>query len=313
MRVLVSGGAGFIGRHLVRALVQRGDSVTVVGRRRREALAHDALPPAVDYRAGDLGQAETATSLLRAARPECVFHLASAVDVARDLDHLDAQVRGTQMAAVHVARACLEQDVERLVHVGTCEEYGNGPAPFRETQDLAPVSPYSAAKAAATSFVRMLCSSFGLRAVIVRPFLTYGPEQESNLLVPSLIRSALAGRDFPMTPGEQTREFNYVDDIVAGLLASAQVAGTEGQIINIGCGEPRRIRDVAQLVLDLMGNPVQLELGKLPYRPGETWEFYCDNTRARELLGWSSHVTLEDGLERTIAWHRAHARIGGPA
>ena len=313
MRVLVTGGTGFIGRHLVQALVQRGDQVTVAGRRRREALAASLLPERVDYRSADLGDAGTANALVGALRPEWVFHLASAVDVARDLAHLEAQVRGTQMAAVHVARACLEHRVARLVHVGTCEEYGNGPAPFRETQDPAPVSPYSAAKAAATAYVRMLCASFGLPAVIVRPFLTYGPQQESNLLVPALIQSALAGRDFPMTAGEQTREFNYVDDIVAGILGAALVPDIEGRVINIGCGEPRRIRDVAQLVLDLMGNPVQLELGKLPYRPGETWEFYCDNARARELLGWSPCVALEDGLQRTIAWHRAHSRIGGPA
>ena len=305
MRVLVTGGTGFIGRHLVRALVARGDTVAVAGRRPREALPAGVLPEAAAYHRADLSEPETAPRLLAAARPERVFHLASAVDVARDLAHLETQVRSTQMAAVHVARACLEAGVERLVHVGTCEEYGNGPAPFRETQAASPVSPYSAAKAAATSFVRMLSASFGLRAVVVRPFLTYGPEQEPNLFIPALICSALAGRDFPMTGGEQTREFNYVEDIVAGLLRAAEAPGIDGMVLNLGCAEPRRIRDVAALVLHLMGDPIRAELGKLPYRPGETWEFYCDNTRARQQLGWSPQVPLEDGLRRTIAWYRA--------
>ncbi len=304
MRVLVTGGTGFMGRHLVRALHTRGDEVVVVGRRAHPGQVPGLLAE-ITYRTGDVADAGFVDELVRDARPERVFHLASAVDVSRDLDAIDSQVRVTQMSAVHVARACLAHGVGRLVHVGTCEEYGNGPAPFHETQDPAPVSPYSAAKVAATAFVRMLCSSFGLRAVVVRPFLTYGPEQESNLLIPALIRSALAGRDFPMTGGEQTREFNYVDDIVDGFLRAAEVPDIEGLTINLGCAEPRRIRDVAQLVLDLMGNPVRAEIGKLPYRPGETWEFYCDNTRARELLGWSPSVGLEDGLERTIAWHRA--------
>ena len=303
MRVLVTGGTGFMGRHLVRALHARGDEVVVVGRRAHPGQV-PGLPAEITYRAGDVGSAWF-DALVGEMRPERVFHLASAVDVSRDLDAIELQVGATQMTAVHVARACLAHGVGRLVHVGTCEEYGNGPAPFRETQDPAPVSPYSAAKVAATAFVRMLCSSFGLRAVIVRPFLTYGPEQESNLLIPALIRSALAGHDFPMTGGEQTREFNYVDDIVAGFLRAADAPGVEGLTINLGCAEPRRIRDVAQLVLDLMGNPVRAEFGRLPYRPGETWEFYCDNTRARELLGWRPTVSLQDGLQRTIAWHRA--------
>ena len=302
MRVLVTGGTGFMGRHLVRALHARGDEVVVVGRRAHPGQV-PGLPAEIAYRAGDVGSAWF-DALVAQERPERVFHLASAVDVSRDLDAIDLQVQATQMTAVQVARACLAHDVGRLVHVGTCEEYGNGPAPFRETQDPAPVSPYSAAKVAATAFVRMLCSSFGLRAVIVRPFLTYGPEQESNLLIPALIRSALAGHDFPMTGGEQTREFNYIDDIVEGFLRAAEAPGVDGLTINLGCAEPRRIRDVAQLVLDLMGNPVQAEFGKLAYRPGETWEFYCDNTRARELLGWRPAVSLEDGLRRTIAWHR---------
>jgi nucleoside-diphosphate-sugar epimerase len=167
-----------------------------------------------------------------------------------------------------------------------------------------PVSPYSAAKVAATAFVRMLCTSFGLRAVVVRPFLTYGPGQSENQLIPALIRSALAGKDFPMTAGEQTREFNYITDIVEGLLLAASASNVEGLVLNLGCGEPQRIRDVATLVLAQMGNPVALELGKLPYRPGETWEFYCDNRLARERLGWQPQVSLKKGLERTIAWYR---------
>ena len=300
---LVTGGTGFMGRHLVEALLSRGESVVAVGRR-----ATPELPDGVRYERGDLADPEVARGLVRRLRPERVFHLASAVDVGRDLSLVDEQVRVTQMAAVHVARACLEGEVGRLVHVGTCEEYGNAPAPFREDQAPSPVSPYSAAKVAATCFVRMLCASFGLRAVMLRPFLTYGPGQRSNLLIPALIRSALDGRDFPMTAGEQTREFNYVDDIVDGILRAGDAPGVEGQIVNLGCGEPRRIRDVATLVLDLMGNPVRAEIGKLPYRPGETWEYYCSNARARELRAWEPRTSLEDGLRRTIAWFRAERK-----
>jgi len=306
-RVLVTGGTGFLGRNLVRALIERGDEVIVAGRRPRAGVPARVLPTAVRYERTDLAEPAAAGRLVATLRPEAVFHLASAVDVRRDLELLDTQVRDTQMAAVHVARACLDHDVRRLVHVGTCEEYGNGPAPFREEQDPAPVSPYSAAKVAATAFVRMLCSSFGLAAVVVRPFLTYGPDQGTGQMIPALIHSALAGRDFPMTAGEQTREFNYVDDIVAGMVRAADAPGADGQIINLGCGEPRRIRDVASLVLDLMGNPVRAEFGKLPYRGGETWEFYCSNARAVALLDYRPQVGLEEGLRRTIAWYRAAA------
>ena len=303
MRILVTGGTGFMGRHLVTALAGRGDEVVVAGRRSAESAA-PLLPVGVRYEVADLADAATPARLLAKLQPQRVYHLASAVDVRRDLALLDEQVHATQMAAVHVARACLEHAVERLVHVGTCEEYGNGPAPFRESQNPAPVSPYSAAKAAASAFVRMLAASFGLPAVIVRPFLTYGPGQGANQMIPALIRAGLDGRDFPMTGGEQTREFNYVDDIIDGMLRAGDTPGIEGEIFNLGCGEPRRIRDVATLVLDLMGNPVHAEFGKLPYRAGETWEFYCANDKARDRLGYRAAVPLEAGLRRTIAAYR---------
>jgi nucleoside-diphosphate-sugar epimerase len=101
-----------------------------------------------------------------------------------------------------------------------------------------------------------------------------------------------------------------VDDIVAGMLLAGEAEKAQGAIVNLGCGEPRRIRDVAALVLELMGNPVRARFGELPYRPGETWEFYCSNERARTLLGWAPRVPLEDGLRRTIAWYRAAAGSG---
>jgi nucleoside-diphosphate-sugar epimerase len=87
------------------------------------------------------------------------------------------------------------------------------------------------------------------------------------------------------------------------MLRAAEVEGIEGQIINIGCGEPRPVRDLAALVLELMDNPIRLQLGKLPYRPGETWQFYCSNDKARSLLDWAPRVSLQDGLRRTIAWY----------
>jgi nucleoside-diphosphate-sugar epimerase len=302
----VTGGTGFMGRHLVAALVRRGDEVVVTGRRTADAAAA-LIPAGVRYERADLADAAAAERVIGALRPQRVYHLASAVDVRRDLDLVDEQVRSTQMAAVHVARACQQAEIERLVHAGSSEEYGDGPAPFRESQSPAPVSPYSAAKVAATAFVRMLAVSFGLRAVIVRPFLTYGPGQGPHQMIPALIRAGLEGRDFPMTAGLQTREFNYIDDIVDGMLRAGDTPGVDGEIFNLGCGEPRRVRDVAALVLDLMGNPIRAEFGALPYRPGETWDFYCANDKARERLGYRAAVGLEDGLQRTIESYRRSA------
>ena len=111
-----------------------------------------------------------------------------------------------------------------------------------------------------------------------------------------------------MTPAEQTREFNYVGDMVEGILRAGEVKGIEGEIFNLGCGEPHRICDVATLVLELMGHPIKVDFGALPYRAGETWKFYCSNQKARDRLDWTPGTSLEDGLRKTIHWYQEAAK-----
>jgi UDP-glucose 4-epimerase len=110
-----------------------------------------------------------------------------------------------------------------------------------------------------------------------------------------------------MTQGRQTREFNFVEDLADGFVRAGTAPGVEGEIFNLGCGEEVAIRDLALMILDLMGNPIEAELGALPERPTEIMRMYSDSTKARELLGWKPEVELRDGLARTIQWYRDEA------
>jgi UDP-glucose 4-epimerase len=190
--------------------------------------------------------------------------------------------------------------LECFVNTGASEEYGDGLVPFREDQREIPVSPYSASKVAATYFCQMLHKSMGLPIITLRLFLTYGPYQDTNMFIPSLIQHCLERKDFPMTEGDQTREFNYVDDIVEAYLLAATNPNVIGEIINIGNGIEYSIRDVAEKIVNMMGNPIQLLIGALPKRAGETNHFFCNNEKAQKLLGWSPQIGLDEGLERTI-------------
>jgi nucleoside-diphosphate-sugar epimerase len=166
------------------------------------------------------------------------------------------------------------------------------------------VSPYSASKFAAERFCRVLHQGTGAPVVLVRPFNAYGPAQTADRIIPEVIVRALRGEDLKMTQGRQTREFNYVADLVDGLLACATVPGIEGELFNLGCEHDISIRDVTTLILKLMGNPVQAHFGALPDRPTEIWTMCSDATRAHDILGWHSAHSLEEGLEKTIAWYR---------
>ncbi len=310
-RVLVTGASGFLGGHLVRHLVDRGAHVVAaVGQ--GTPLWHGPTGPA-ETLALELRDDLSVRRVAEAARPELVFHLAARVDLSRDprvAAHLyDVNTAGTvrlASALLDLTPSAASRPLARFVQVGTCEVYGGCEAPFTETQREQPVSPYSASKLAASHHMLMLHRSLGFPAVVVRPFLTYGPGQRRRGLVTSVIEAGLVGGPLRLTGGEQTRELNHVDDIVAGLVAAAVRPGAEGEVFNLGCGEPHTVRSLVERILALMGARLTPDFGALPYRDGETWRFHCDPSKARERLGWQPQVDLDEGLRRTIAWFREH-------
>jgi nucleoside-diphosphate-sugar epimerase len=145
----------------------------------------------------------------------------------------------------------------------------------------------------------------GLKATVLRPSVAYGPGQAPDMLVSALVAALVAGQEMPMTAGEQTRDFVYVDDVVDALVRAAGTDAAVGRIINVGSGVPVRIRDVAQLAEDLTGAQGLVKLGALPYRPGEQMDYSLDVSLARELLGWTPSTSMKDGLRRTIDAARA--------
>ncbi len=307
MRALVTGATGFIGSHLVRRLVAKGVEVHVMVRPSSDPWRLNDVWYRLHVHKGDLRSFEDVHRIVRAVEPDTIFHLGSYVNVKRSLDDVDeindVIIRGT----MNLVRATLRSAPQALfINTGTCEEYGDGPVPFREDQLPQPVSPYSAAKTATTFFVLMASKTLGLRGVTVRPFLTYGPAQQPLRLIPQAILAGLLKREFKMTRGEQTREFNYVGDIVEGYLQVARHPDVAGEILNLGNGHEIQIRDVVRLIFDLMGHPIEPQIGALPYRPGETWHFYSDPRKAQHLIEWYPTTSLKEGLKKTIAWYERH-------
>lgn len=304
VRILVTGSSGFIGSHLGRELSRLGAELHLLDRPgvpdfrirdyRNRAAVHES----------DLSDRSAIRELVRSIRPEKVFHLASVTDVERSIDRSLEMAQNILLGTLNLISALGEASFQCLVNTGTCEEYGDNPTPFREDQMVNPVSPYSAAKASSTIFCQMFHKTLGLPIVIVRPFLTYGPFQNPKMLIPSAIVSTLRGKRFKMTGGIQTREFNYVSDIVEGFIRAATTREAIGQIVNIGNGIEYPIREVVETILKMMDAQVTPEIGALPYRAGEAWHFYCDNAKARKILGWQPKVSLKEGLQKTISWYR---------
>lgn len=305
-RALVTGATGFIGSHLVRRLL--ADGVEVHGLTSTVSSVYAVrlvdLRDRIALHEGNLADRSAMDALVAEVRPTHVFHLGAYTHVGKSWQRVDECVQANVQGTVNLLQALDGTGYERFVNTGTSEIYGDIAVPFQEDKPVRPMSPYAASKYAAECMCRVFFEGKGWPIVMLRPFNGYGPAQTADRVIPEVIVRALRGEDLRMTQGRQTREFNYVEDLVDGMVRAAATPGIEGQLLNLGCGEDVSIREVTTLVLDLLGNPVRAHFGALPERPTEIWTMRSDATRARDLLGWKPQHSLSDGLHKTIAWYR---------
>ena len=305
-RVLVTGATGFIGSHLVRRLVDEGVDVHAVSSVVSSVYPVRLAPlrDRITLHGGNLIDRSAMDSIVADARPTHVFHLGAYTHVGKSWQRVDECIQTNVQGTVNLLQALDGTGYERFVYLGTSEIYGDIDVPFREDAVVNPISPYSVSKYAGERFCRMFQQGRGWPVVMIRPFNAYGPAQTPDRVIPEIIVRALRGDELKMTKGHQTREFNYVEDLVDGIVRAGTVEGIDGELFNLGCGEEISMRDLATMILELLGEPVEAKFGALPERPTEIPRMFCDNTRARELLGWKPQHTLREGLEKTIVWYR---------
>jgi dTDP-glucose 4,6-dehydratase len=307
-RFLVTGGAGFIGSHLVDVLLERpGVEVTVLDRLsiggRRQNLAQHQRDPRFTFVLGDVNDPETVDRLVRDA--DAVVHCAAET-------HVDRSIAGpreflvTNVLGTHTVLEACRIHVRRLLMVSTDEVYGaNEPAgaPFPEDAALSPRSPYAASKAGADLLCRVYHVTYGLDVVVVRGTNAFGPRQLERV-VPTYSLAALRGLPVPVYGrGEQRREFLHVEDWVrAACLALDR--GDAGVVYNVGDGFELANLDLARRICALAGAPESL-ITFVEDRPGHDFRYGVRADRLRE-LGWGPRIAFDDGLASTVAWYRAH-------
>jgi nucleoside-diphosphate-sugar epimerase len=306
-KVLVTGGNGFIGQHLVRALVERGCRPLVLTRAAEPCDAVDSLKDHLRRVQLNLLEREAVRDFLLAERPNVIFHLAG---TRRCDEGESAAVACAEMnvyATVRLLDEARRAGVERVIIMGSADEYGNQPGPLHESLPLRPVSAYAISKAAATNLAQAMRAMDNCPVVVLRPFSVYGPRQPGHMFVAEAVGCAVEGLPFRMTHGRQQRDLVYVDDVVRALLASARAPGIEGQVINIGSGRPVPLRDVAALIWRLSESRAPLLIGARPAPAEETHDTWADISLARRLLDWEPQVELESGLRATIQWARENS------
>src|SRR6185437_15166200 len=301
-KVLVTGGAGFIGSNLVRGLLERGDDVRVLdnfstgNRANLEGLGVDVVE-------GELRSYERVHNAVRGT--EVVYHLGALGSVPRSVqDPLTSSAVNVE-GTLNVLLAARDEGVRRVVYTSSSSVYGSSAAlPVKEDAPPDPLSPYGVAKLAAERY----CISFSrvyerFESVVVRYFNVFGPRQspfsQYAAVVPLFITAIANGR--PVTiegDGEQRRDFTYVENVVDGTLKAGDTAGVSGRIFNLAASAPASVNELAELIGTIVGRPV--ERTTAPQRAGDIRNSWADISAARETLGYEPSVGLEDGLRRTV-------------
>lgn len=311
-KVLVTGADGFIGSHLVEALLGEGCRVKAFVYYNSfnswgwlDTLSKDKLKD-IEIFAGDIRDPNGVREAVKGV--DMVFHLAALIGIPFSYhspdSYIDTNIKGT----LNVLQACRDYAIERVIVTSTSEVYGTAQyVPINEKHPLQGQSPYSASKIGADRIAESFCRSFGSPVVIARPFNTYGPRQSARAVIPTIITQLLNNKkEIHLGALHPTRDLNYVSDICRGFISLAGCNEAVGKEINIGSGTEISVGNLAEQLIKLTGSDARIVSEEQRKRPekSEVERLVCDNGLIRKLTGWKPEVSLKDGLERTIAWLR---------
>lgn len=314
MKVLVTGADGFIGSHLVEALVEKGYDV-------RAFVLYNSfnswgwldhaprqIRDSLDVFSGDIRDPHGVKAAMHGF--DAVLHLAALIAIPYSYHspdtYIDTNVKGT----LNVLQAARELGVKRVVHTSTSEVYGTARfVPITEAHPLQGQSPYSASKIGADQLAYSFHASFDVPVVIARPFNTYGPRQSARAVIPTIITQIASGKKvLKLGAVSPTRDFNFVKDTVAGFVAALESQAGSGEVINFGSNYEISIGDTAQLIAEVMGKAVEITTDEARLRPknSEVERLWAENRKAREILGWQPEYGggegFRKGITETVEW-----------
>ena len=312
-KVMVTGAGGFIGSHLVDALLSMNADVTAFvhynarndwgmleGRYNEKTLHLNVI-------AGDVSDALFVKKAINGQ--DIVFHLAALIGIpysyAAPESYVNANIRGT----LNVMQACLDEGVKRVVHTSTSEVYGTALyTPIDEKHPLQGQSPYSATKIGADKIAESFYCSFNLPVTTIRPFNTYGPRQSTRAVIPTIITQALTSDTISLGSLAPVRDLTYVADTVQGFIQFAESKKTVGKTINTGSGRGVTIGELADMIIAQVNPKARVVTDHNRVRPknSEVMKLVCDNRLARDLAGWEPKVSLKEGIGMTVDWIKEH-------
>lgn len=291
-KVLITGASGFLGSHLCDRLCENNVEVHAISRTERTSHRNS-----LQWWHGNMEDIEVAQHLFHTIKPDVVFHLSGMVTGAAGAELVLPTFNSLLVSTVNVLTVAAKTGCDRVISIASLEEPESG------QNEATPISPYAAAKWASSAYSRMFHQLYQTPIVLVRPFMTYGPGQNVHKIIPSVTLSLLQSEAPKLASGQRQVDWIYVDDVISGMLAAAQVPHVEGCTFDLGSGALVSIRSVVQQLTNLANPQIEPLFGALPDRPVEKVRV-ANTAYSYEKLGWQTVISLEAGLEHTVNWYR---------
>lgn len=316
-KVLVTGAGGFIGSRVCERLIEAGADVRALVRYTSDGeagwLDRSPIRGEIEVARGDLADRDSVADAMKGR--QIVLHLGALIAIPYSYLAPESYVRTNILGTLNVLQCAREQGIDRLVHTSTSEVYGSAQTtPMTEDHPLVGQSPYSASKIAADKLAESYHRSFETPVVTLRPFNTFGPRQSARAVIPALAVQALAGQVVRMGDPRPTRDFVFVDDTADAFVRAATAPGIEGMTLHFGGGREIAVGDLPRMIGEAAGIDVTVEHDPQRVRPAasEVERLIADATRARDLLGWTPRISVEEGLAQVVDFIRAHPHLYRP-
>lgn len=302
MRAFVTGATGFAGSHLTRLLVREGETVAILRRPGGDPWRVEDILPYVVCIEGDFLDLDQIRARVREFAPDTVFHLAW-YGVGHKQRNDREQVGQNLMSSLALLELAAEAGCQDFIGFGSQAEYGPQNTILNEAARTDPSTLYGAVKLSTYLLGRQMATVLGMRFAWLRLFSSYGPMDEPNWMIPYLIRTLLRGEKPALTPGEQWWDYLFVEDVAAAVYAIAKSPDAEG-VFNLGSGTAHPLREIIERIRDKIDPSLPLGFDEIPYRPDQVMHLQADVTKLKTVTGWEPRIGLDEGLERTVEWHK---------
>ncbi|HNP28739.1 MAG TPA: NAD-dependent epimerase/dehydratase family protein [Nitrospirales bacterium] len=300
-KILVTGASGFLGTHLIQRLCAISGEVHATSRTQRPSVKGGPL-----WWQADLENLGAVRNLFANVKPDIIYHMSGLASAIQAVEFVLPTFHSLLTSTVNLLTVATEAGCQRVVLAGSLNE------PQPEDLKMIPSSPYAAAKWASSGYGRMFHALYGTPLVIVRTFMTYGPGQDSRKLIPSVVLSLLKGESPKLSNGQWNADWIYIDDVIDGFLASAQMPQIEGATLDLGSGTLVTVRELVEKLVRYVGSSAQPQFGVLPDRVLEPAR-KAEVMMTFEKLGWKPKVSLESGLQKTVEWYKADPSLSSMA